>query len=59
VRGVERAKIYGSIYTFLGYAKWLENAMLSPPGNPAEPFDPNSVGLDDISNACADIPVGQ
>lgn len=44
VRGVERANIYGSISAFLGYAKWLENAMMSLQGDLVEPFDPSLVG---------------
>jgi hypothetical protein len=28
-RGVGRAKIYGNVSAFPGYAKWLENSMMS------------------------------
>jgi hypothetical protein len=39
VRGVKRARIYGSIYAFPEYAKWLQNAMMSPVGAAPKPFD--------------------
>lgn len=46
VRGVKRARIYGSIYAFPEYAEWLQYAMMSRIGALVKPFDPISEGSD-------------
>jgi hypothetical protein len=42
VRGVERARVYGSVTGFSGYVGWLQNAMTSPAGVEVGRFDRES-----------------
>lgn len=44
IRGVKKARIYGSVYAFPEYTKWLEDAMMSPLGNTVELFSSSTGG---------------
>lgn len=43
IRGVKRARVYGSVSAFPKYVKWLQDAMVSPVGSEIEPFSSNAV----------------
>jgi hypothetical protein len=44
VRGVKNARIYGKIYAFPEYVKWLQGAMMARIGDVVEPFDSSASG---------------
>jgi hypothetical protein len=44
VQGVKNARIYGRIYAFPEYVKWLQGAMMSCIGDMVEPFDASASG---------------
>jgi hypothetical protein len=48
VRGVTRARVYGSVVKVPRYVEWLQNAMMSPKGTEVAAFDPDG---DDLVSA--------
>lgn len=44
IRGVRRARIYGSVTTFPEYVEWLRNSVQTPEGLEVEVFDKEKVG---------------
>lgn len=48
VRGVKKARVYGSVVAFPEYAKWLENAMMSPKDADVVRFE--DIGSEEVRN---------
>jgi len=48
IRGVKRARVYGSITAFPEYAKWLEHVMMSPKGAKLLDMIESDVGAFDL-----------
>ena len=44
IRGVRRARVYGSVTAFPEYVEWLQDAMKTPEGVEVEMFDKGKVG---------------
>lgn len=44
IRGVEQARIYGSVIEFPEYVQWLHGSMMAAVGSEVEPFDKGKVG---------------
>ncbi|KUJ10030.1 uncharacterized protein LY89DRAFT_268400 [Mollisia scopiformis] len=49
IRGVKKARIYGSVTDFPEYVRWLQNSMMLPVGVEVEPFDKEKIGLNQVS----------
>ncbi|KAH6723847.1 hypothetical protein BKA61DRAFT_587242 [Leptodontidium sp. MPI-SDFR-AT-0119] len=44
IRGVKRARIYGSVIAFPEYVEWLQDSMMTPQGMDVEVFDKERMG---------------
>ncbi|KAL2075254.1 hypothetical protein VTL71DRAFT_197 [Oculimacula yallundae] len=50
IRGVKRARIYGSVQAFPEYVQWLRESMMTPEGVEVEVFDKEKVGAQVLLN---------